>query len=185
MGLRYQSILKFLGEPFDCLDIKNVDPKKMIRDHDRFIIATPTETHLGWVKAIDGVGMPILCEKPLSKSLKEVDEILNCKSPLTMTMQYTECIKSVGSGPTKYNYYNHGKDGLKWDCFQAIALAEGDITLREDSPVWSCMINGEILRRGDMDLAYVTYLNSWLKGKNTISRSQLIKWHQKVEKYEG
>lgn len=184
MGKRYQAILNFLGQPYECFDdaflAKSVYPSKK---HDRFIVATPTETHLEVIKRLEKFGAPILCEKPLSKSLTEVDEILKIKAPVSMVMQYAYLVSPKSFGSTHYDYYHHGKDGLVWDCFQIIALAKDRVSLAEHSPIWSCTINGTVLRRGDMDGAYVEMIRNWLSGAN-LDRGAMFKWHEKVKNFE-
>lgn len=184
MGRRYQSILKFLNVPFECHDLKTLRPVGPLEKYDRFIIATPTNTHLAWVRALDHYGCPILCEKPLSKDLSEAQEIAACKSPLTMQMQYLRLTRADDVGHSFYDYFHHGQDGLVWDCFQIVALAQGDCALLEESPVWRCMINGRTLLRGQMDLAYVEFVRAWVQGENLTPRDKLIGWHEKVKRFE-
>lgn len=183
MGKRYQAVLSYLDEPFGCLDPKLGAMSFIGQNYDRFIIATPTETHLEWVKKLDSFGKPILCEKPLSKNMDEVREIAACRSPLTMMMQYAWLVNKHSRGRSYYDYYNHGPDGLVWDCFQIIALAEGPIEIREDSPVWDCIINGTKIRREEMDGAYVNFVRAWIAGAET-PRSKLVEWHKKVKQFE-
>jgi hypothetical protein len=183
MGKRYQAILNFLDEPFGCLDPK-LGPMSFVgQSYDRFIVATPTETHLEWIKRLDSFGKPILCEKPLAKNMSEVNDILACQSPLSMMMQYVWLVNQHAHGRSFYNYYNHGPDGLVWDCFQIVALAEGEVELAENSPVWRCTINGMKIKREDMDGAYVEFVRAWLKGAQ-VPKKKLIEWHRKVKIYE-
>jgi hypothetical protein len=184
MGKRYQAVLRYLNENFDCHDLRLTRPVGPLEKYDRFIIATPTDTHLGWVKALDCYKKPIFCEKPLAKNQEEVLEIAQCLSPLTMQMQYLQLVDKADDGHSSYDYYHHGPDGLIWDCFQIIALAKGDISLREESPVWRCTINGRPLLRGHMDLAYVDYVRGWLQGERQTPRDVLVEWHNKVQKFE-
>jgi hypothetical protein len=184
MGKRYQAILKYINEEFECHDLMLNRPVGPLEKYDRFIVATPTITHLGWVRALDCYERPILCEKPISKNLGEVREVLACKSPLTMQMQYLELSSKNDMGHSYYDYYHHGPDGLVWDCFQIIALAKGTFSLYEKSPIWECMINGRQLSRSSMDLAYVDYVKKWIKGEELTPRSSILAWHEKVSKYE-
>lgn len=185
MGKRYQCILKNLDEEFECLDPSIGEAPCHPSKYDRFIIASPTDTHIQWVRGLDIYKKPILCEKPLSKDLGEVEEILECQSPLTMMMQYTWLCNSAAKGESYYNYFQHGKDGLVWDCFQIIALAQGDVAIGEDAPIWRCMINGRPVLRSHMDWAYVEYVRAWIKGAPGHSRETLLAWHKKVKKFEG
>jgi hypothetical protein len=186
MGRRYQAILRWLNEPFECHDVVlECNGTPLWNDYfDRFIIATPTHTHLKWVKELEHHGRPILCEKPLSKDLAEVEQILACKAPLSMMMQYKYLAADpVQSGPSSYNYFRHGKDGMIWDCFQIIALARDKVTIRENSPTWECYINGQRLDLREMDWAYIEAVRDFIAGHD-IARDQLLAWHKKVSAYE-
>lgn len=183
MGKRYQAILEHLREPFDCFDPKTGEAPNHPSNYDRFIIASPTASHLDWVRALDQYGKPILCEKPLSKNPAEIEEIIACKSPLAMTMQYAWLVDRHSFGRSFYDYYHHGQDGLVWDCFQIIALAKSEVELCEKSPVWKCIINGKQISRGEMDWAYVKFVEAWLLGKQA-NRAEIKGWHQKVREFE-
>jgi hypothetical protein len=182
MGKRYQAILKHLREPYLCTDIK-IPAVAQFESADRFIIATPTRTHLWWVEMLDKYNKPILCEKPLSKEMFEVERILRCQSPISMQMQYAWLVPDRAHGPSSYDYFHHGSDGLVWDCFQIIALAKDKIELKEDSPIWKCKINGTTLARGDMDQAYVMAVRAFLQG-HYLERKDLLAWHKKVKEFE-
>lgn len=189
MGTRYQSILTHLHEPFDCHDPKICDWRFSLEDdvnkkYDRFIIASPTETHYEWVMKLDRFKKPILCEKILSKDVDKVQEMLNINSPLSMMMQYSLMITENDIGDSHYNYYQHGSDGLAWDCFQIIALANGKVELFEDSPIWYCVLNGKRLDKSRMDAAYVEFVRSWLLSGQVSSYEKLSDWHLKVKQYE-
>jgi hypothetical protein len=193
MGKRYQAILRWLCIPFESYDIKFNDNHDLSQ-FSHFILATPTETHYQWIKKLDQFERPILCEKPLSKVLAEVREILNIKSPLTMMMQYKYLDQKdyhlgqskdyvAEPGPrSSYNYFRHGNDGLVWDCFQIIALAKGTISLLETSPVWQCMINGFNLDIAQMDRAYISAVHDFYAGKY-FEREKMLAWHEKVSFY--
>jgi hypothetical protein len=186
MGKRYQAILKHLHEPFEKYDPKLHGSKfPDDREFKRFIIASPTDTHAMWVKKLDVYKRPILCEKPLSKDLEEVEDILQCESPITMMMQYYMLADKQSYGPSFYNFYHHGPDGMVWDCFQIIALAKGEVELHETSPIWKCMINGRNIQRGHMDGAYVEFVREWIRGGlPALGRIQLMLWHRKVKEFE-
>lgn len=62
---------KFGGRPMDDLDAVLVDPKV-----DAVVIATPTDTHLGYIEQVARAGKPIYCEKPLDQSLDRVDRAI-------------------------------------------------------------------------------------------------------------
>jgi len=185
MGRRYQAILKWLGAPFQCYDTK-IEPD--YRAHpsygfSNFIIASPTSSHLHWIERLDQYAKPILCEKPLSRSLDEVERILACTSPISMMMQYKYLCADAPGGGSSYNYFRHGGDGMVWDCLQIIALAEGNIVLNENSPAWNCFINGKEIDLRKMDWAYIDAVKDFLSGKY-LQRSVMLDWHHKVKKFE-
>lgn len=51
------------------------DPMDALDRVDAAVIATPTETHAGLVRAAVGRGCPVLCEKPLAESLNAAVEL--------------------------------------------------------------------------------------------------------------
>lgn len=183
MGKRYQAILKHLNEPYGCYDPAyhaGFQDVKELEKYDRFIVASPTDTHKYWVKVLDDHKKPILCEKPLSTKKQDIDFILSCQSPLSMMAQYEYFTDPYfNTGASWYNYYNHGKDGLVWDCFQIIALAKEKFDLSEDSCVWSCGINGKEIDLRKMDVAYLWAVKNFLAGRY-LSKEKLSMWHEKV-----
>lgn len=187
MGTRYQAILKHLGAPFICVDIGS--KLEDIRDKTitGVIIASPTETHLSFIELFAALGVPILCEKPLSKNKSELQQIKSIVEEhnvnLTMTMQYKMLDQRDIDGDTEYNYFKHGNDGLSWDCIQIIGLARGQVFLREDSPIWKCTLNGNKLSIADMDQAYIDFVKHWLKEPGD-DIDELIDIHEKVIKHE-
>lgn len=152
---------------------------------DRFIVATPTDTHYSLIKELIPYNKPILCEKPISKNISEVKELLD-SGLISMMMQYRRlaCGTSEEMGESHYDFYNHGNDGLIWDCFQIIALANGPVSLSDNSPVWKCQINGHNLRKSEMDMAYVEEVRDWIDGENEESLGIILKYHEKVANYE-
>lgn len=190
MGTRYKAILKSLEVPFCCVErhTPSAEIFKAAEKSTGIIVATPTEIHKQCLDIFSKYKVPILCEKPLSKNFDELifirDEIVrNRKTNLTMTMQYEMLLEPGQLGPSFYDYFRHGNDGLKWDCLQVIALAKGNIDLRESSPVWTCQINGQQLRLSAMDLAYVDFVKRWLKAPGE-DISRLFDIHMKVMEFE-
>jgi hypothetical protein len=94
-------------------------------------------------------------------------------------MQYAELIQA-GDGPSHYNYFRHGNDGILWDCMQIIGLANGPVEIKEDSPIWDCVINGNRLNLSDMDGAYVSFIRSWLNGNLRQNFIEVVEIHRKV-----
>lgn len=167
MGKRYQSILRFLGKDFIGVDKETDDRKraKLMGECDGVIIATPTESHENLIAEMAPFKKPILCEKPVTKDLGgliAVTKRLETEgTPFRMMFQYSMLVNPNRIGKTLYNYFRHGQDGIMWDCLQVIGLARGECVLKEDSPVWACMINGQRLSIADMDSAYIAYVQKW------------------------
>ena len=189
MGVRYQAILKHLDEPYWCVDIGTSEANiiNMAEKADRIIICTPTDTHFRFLSILLPIQKPILCEKPIVCSTKQVEEVLKIatlfKTHFSMMMQYAELIPypHVKSGVSLYNYFRSGKDGLIWDCMQIIALANGSVELQNNSPIWKCIINGTELSSSDMDKAYLSFVRKWIEDKINQSHDDLLLFHRKTE----
>jgi hypothetical protein len=169
MGARYASILRYLGKSFVGIDKETSEKKRMelAKYSDGIIIATPTETHQYLIDEMIPAKKPILCEKPVVRNPDILRGLLkrmgDAKVPFRMMFQYSMLTNPNRIGKSRYDYFRHGTDGLVWDCLQIIALARGECRLREDSPIWSCMINGQRLNIADMDAAYIGYVQEWFK----------------------
>lgn len=195
MGRRYKAILNFLGVSFVEYDPSLTRGKGdltrfMSVPCTHYIIATPTDTHEEVAAALmQTEGRNLLIEKPVCTSSEDVRSLLeqakDTSTTITVMMQYKYIDRSeLQNAPTisYYNFYNTGKDGLLWDCFQVIAFDKtGVIKLYNDSPMWSCSINGYQLYQSSVDKAYVTFVRNWLAGNEVQSPEDIIKWHEKVE----
>ena len=193
MGKRYAAILKHLNVPCTEFDVKDGNPLNgSIKQCDRVIVATPTSTHMEVLDIITTVmpGAPILCEKPVTKSLSDLEQILSmCDArgnDLRMMYQYSLLASDDLYLQSHYNYYAHGSDGIQWDCMQIIGLAKGKVVLKEDSPIWKCTINGKKLKRSDMDRAYVDYVNNWIIDPSfCCGPSEIMRIHKKVSEWKS
>lgn len=183
MGRRYQAILKHLDVNFDRLDVGLTIAEGALSKYDNYILATPTDTHFKYVKQLSEYQKPILCEKPISANEEEFNTLLSLDIPVSMMMQYQFFDRDYAHGITRYDFYNHGKDGIVWDCFQPIALARGEIDIKENSPIWTCTLNGLEINIKEMDRAYVWAVRRFLDG-HYIPKETLKKWHLKVKTFE-
>lgn len=184
MGRRYACIMKELGIEVVVADVGDAIPGAV----DGYIIATPTPTHIEVIESLFKFKQPILCEKPVSTDANAVRSI--CREamarevPLDVIMQYRELERAPTAGLpflSLYNYWNHGKDGLHWDCFQIFALAQGPVIVAEDSPFWECVVNNHRLDIADMDKAYFVHLARW--AANPQQRADAVMhYHDKVAK---
>jgi len=208
-GRRYKAILNQLNKQFLCFDsadykhkgcavcnnhydIQNQFFHYLIKTEAKIsgvIICTPTSEHLDCIKLClrNGLKVPILCEKPISKDIVQLKDVLKeCEISdvkVGMVYQYYHLVKSKAKEESHYDYFNHGKDGLIWDCLQIIGNARSTVCLKEESPIWDCKINGEALHIEDMDGAYFDEIALWLNG-HSMSHSKIIDIHQKVEDYD-
>jgi len=159
---------------------------QMAADAERIILCTPTENHFQYLQNLIPLQKPILCEKPITKKLSELEKVLstveNHKTPFSMTFQYSELVNPLSEGPSLYRFFRSGKDGLVWDCLQIIGLAKGEIQLSNDSPVWRCVLNGTELNLGQMDFAYLNFVRKWTEGRIYQSPEMLFKIHEKTER---
>jgi hypothetical protein len=193
MGKRYQAVLKYLKTPFDCVDAIDSEDYivQLAKESRGVIIATPTETHSYFLHLLSPlVKAPILCEKPVCKDIDELKTIIDvCRANgtnLTMMMQYKFLDFSQMlslEGPSHYDYFRTGNDGLYWDTFQTIALARGPVVVRNESPIWDCQLNGRRINFSDMDNAYISAVGEWLQNPGD-DLDELLAMHIKVKKYE-
>jgi hypothetical protein len=190
MGKRYQAILKYLNREYHCVDKENSaqDIQFMAARSSGIIIATPTDTHVKFVREFLPFRKPILCEKPVTKDIGELrhlrDEIKESGTPFRMMYQYEILGDTLRNGASRYNYFRHGSDGLVWDCLQIIGLARSEVKLEETSPVWSCMINGRALQFSHMDAAYIAYIQRWLHRPDD-SLLKIVHAHEKTAEYKN
>ena len=190
MGRRYQAILNHLGERFVCFDKEHSvgEIQKAVDTCDRIIIASPTDTHAYYLSCFLMSRKPILCEKPITKDISELEALISfCKDndvSFTMMMQYQELLNEGSVGETTvYDYFRTGPDGFPWDAFQPVALAQDAVIIDNKSPIWCCVINGQYLSFSSMDRAYVSFVRDWLCGRVTTDLDTYLKWHKKVEAY--
>lgn len=168
MGRRYQAILYHLNVTYWTQDIDH-EPSSPVYEAppwDSVIIATPTATHTALIHHYAEYGVPILCEKPITKNMTELMALVdtfdkNYTAQLQMVNQY-EHLAPCQDGITFYDYFKSGSDGLYWDTISIGALARGAFSAWNRSPIWQCTINGRPLNLSDMDGAYIAMMRQWL-----------------------
>lgn len=178
IGSRYSCIVRHLAHTPIEIDIPHSEStfQQAVGLCDHVIVATPTEFHVESVlKVIKHArpGTEILCEKPIAKKLNIVAELYqrayHAGCNLYSVNQYNYLSEAEvfenETGPTRYNYFKSGKDGLYFDCFQLFALASGKVSLANSSPIWSCAINGVPISIKGMDLAYLQMIEDFLGAK--------------------
>ena len=184
MARRYATILDFLGKPWCGID--NGDSIPDMTMISGILIATPTMSHIDIITKFLRYNIPILCEKPISKGVIQLanffEVVKKTGTPVQMINQYRHLIHGDDNGPTHYDYFKSGADGLAWDCINIIGLASGDVKLNYKSPIWSCAINGRQLNIREMDEAYCVEIDEWLHNP-TENTDYMKKAHRKVLTY--
>lgn len=191
MGKRYAAILNHLNVPWIGHDLKSKNPfYSVLKECTHFIIATPTDSHIRVINDLLTYepGTPILCEKPISKNIKDVKKVLKrvaeLKTPFDVVMQYKHLPAAyLDDSYSYYDYFKHGNDGLAWDCYQIIALSKTKPVIKEESPIWRCQINGCAHFLGDMDNAYISFIKNWLENPHGNIK-EIYKHHLKVNNYD-
>ena len=189
MGTRYQAILDYLKIKYHGADNQGGVIALLRRwQYTHAIIASPTATHYYWLAYLSKLPkltkLRILCEKPLvTDSLQRLVSLHeDTKLDLTMTYQYKYVnILEEASKITHYNFYNHGKDGLAWDCIQLIGLTKYRIELKEDSPIWNMGLNGRDVLRDSIDESYIRFIRAWLDGSENQDFNWLVDLHKKTD----
>jgi hypothetical protein len=159
------------------------------KGYDSVIIATPTALHAAHIDQFLPTGAPILCEKPITTSLRALDRLMPKLEggQVDMVNQYRflkgRPDESAPTGLTLYDYFNHGRDGLPWDCISIVALAKGTVILGEQSARWQCWINGDRMTIADMDQAYIDMMSHWLSGELRHGADYIRDAHAKVHAY--
>ena len=182
MGKRYCTILDYLGIPYQGIDFQNRF-EEVENDVGGIMIVTPTDLHYSTIVKYSKYNLPILCEKPISKDLNQLSFLLSHCSELSMINQY-RYFYTQSKGLTVVENYNTGNDGLLWDCINLIGMANGDIELTKNSPVWNIELNGKRINRGHIDSAYVNNIRDWISGNLVESVRYIRNTHKKVKDYE-
>jgi hypothetical protein len=119
--------------------------------------------------------------------MKKLDEVVKAYSDsyanLSMVCQYAELVDPELEGPSNYNYFKHGNDGMIWDCIQIIGLARQAVLIQETSPIWQCTINGQRINIQNMDRAYVENVRKWVSGQY-MSLERIYEFHKKTHDYD-
>ena len=189
MARRYRAILSRLGHEAGGEDLGTIHGFSLA-EADAVIVATPTDTHARLLMDLRDSGKPILCEKPITKRLDELEHVLQALkgtgTKLQMVSQYDYLVDDDFEGPTVYDYFKSGSDGLYWDCINIIKHARDYVRVSNDSPVWKCMINGQKLNIGLMDRAYIEMIKDWLANlKQPTDYAGIWRAHKKVHDLEA
>jgi hypothetical protein len=189
MAKRYRAILHELGHTVGGIDIEDQEYGFAHEDADAYIVATPTAGHIDDLYALEFCGRPILCEKPITKDIEELEVLLEdfkkSGTKLQMVSQYDYLIDDISTGHTVYNYFKSGGDGLAWDCINIIKHAKGIISIRNNSPIWTCKINGQKLNISQMDAAYIEMIADWLGNPDRTDFNGILRAHKKAAELDN
>lgn len=178
MGTRYRLILERFHPDARVFTFDANDAVGKIvhaaRHSDKVIIATPTKSHIAVLKVLcESLDRPIdiLCEKPVVTSESDFQKLvaLEKKANIYMVNNYAYCLMaSKLEKATRYHYYNSGNDGLVWDCIQLIHMAKGNIDIDRTRPIWLCEINGNKIKREEIDITYCKMIRDFLTEKRHL-----------------
>jgi hypothetical protein len=193
MGRRYAAICKYEG-----IKYSGNDSTGAIRESEKYIIATPTDTHAHILLDIaTTISKPasFLIEKPIDRNFKkglraiEAAESLGHKVYMVNNYAYYSEGIIEDEGDTHYDFYNSGGDGIAPDCIQLIHLARNGVGyLKNENPVWDCMINGTQLNRELIDICYIRMIKDFYSDGKLYNRlwgrEDIAAAHDKVVAYE-
>jgi predicted dehydrogenase len=86
IGKKHLNVFKSLGctvDSFDPMEANatfNYEQELDLGSYDAFIISSPSESHLYYVKKLIGFNKPVLVEKPLVTTERDLEEISNLKN---------------------------------------------------------------------------------------------------------
>lgn len=191
MGRRYTAVLNALGDSIIPIDVHQSETERLALSAgaDCILVATPTETHETILKQLAQLHIPVLCEKPICKDLKALEAILKLyyqnRTGFRMINQYASMVpQPPNQGPTYYDYFNHGKDGLAWDCVNILGLAGGEVALAEKSYYWRVCINGDVLSHSNVDFSYFDMLKKYRREMNRSMDDYIMRAHERAAEFE-
>jgi hypothetical protein len=172
IGSRYRAILNYLKIPVDIYDPKyNFEPDVTIAD--KWIIASPTNSHSTWIQRAIELRKPFLVEKPVSKNLAEckilADMVNQSNSIGSLVCNYKYILNTSmayrvrGQAALSYDYYNPG-DELEWSCSQ-ILLLDPQAILKSESPIWKFKINRSYVDYQILEKSYIRMIKDFVNGE--------------------
>lgn len=184
MGKRYTAIVKWLGHTPVCYDAAmGKFSVSLYKGIDHAIVATPTDTHYEWCNSLINMGIPTLCEKPVSKNIDEIKALITwakerntdvrmvCNWAFTVKKTFEEFFAGTtpmwkpNSNTIRYNNYHTGKDGLYWDAIQLVYLSKSKrhLHLYTESPTLSALFNDQYsIGLDDIASSYIEMIMEWL-----------------------
>jgi hypothetical protein len=172
IGRRYHAILEWLGVSvvgFDELSLKGVLNEKV----DGIVIASPTYTHGKYLQEFKDRGIPILCEKPMSGKVEELESLFFDASRENISM-VDNWVHMIGNHNTDnclvFSNFTAGKERTAYNLAQPIYLCrDGVLKVELDQPM--CRIDdlwsGKSYTSHDVDFSYIRMLTMWLRDGKT------------------
>jgi hypothetical protein len=167
IGTRYQAVLKYLKVPYHIFDPNFGHNNTHAGEFDHAIIATPTGTHIGYCDEFGRLGIPFLCEKPVSKDLESIKPLIKYNGYVVNNYAFSFGEFATDSCKIRWNYFNHGSDDLETDCCQLLMLDRHAVLL-DNSPVWDCWNGDSRLSYGDLEYGYVEMIENFLGSKKLL-----------------
>jgi hypothetical protein len=183
IGRRYHAILKNMGAKVCVYDIYDTYSNKP-HEYDKFplvhfydithiIIASPTNTHIEYLKEYLGHNIPVLCEKPMGgdmESLLKLSKHPNIdKVKMVCNWLFLDPVemKNPGLNTIKYDYFNTGKESIEFNMAQAVYL-DNNCSVKTDSATFKLSINDIKISLYEMEMSYIWMLYKFIYYKNTI-----------------
>lgn len=119
-GKRYSKILYTLGCDIIPYDLRHVNKGLKIPIADKYIVATPSDTHFEYAKILSNFDVPILLEKPAFTELRHYDMFPNYSVVCNWAyVFYGSPRMDIGSVKklTYSNFYT-GKENYWWNTWQ-------------------------------------------------------------------
>lgn len=199
MGRRYAAICSMFNIPwYPCDPASRTGDGWMSDEWTHFIIASPTEKHLGDLLKIRTYQKtkrrPVLCEKPILMAdnlgaLAALQAVVEMHPETYMVNNYAFVDYydlNPGNTHTLYDFYQSGPHGPSWDCIQLIYLAQAGIALQNVSPVWFAQINGRVVNRSSIDTSYCDMVRAFVNDRDEQlwGPEKIVEAHRKVLTYE-
>lgn len=180
IGRRYHGILRHLGVEVFTYDTK-VGGSQFLEDYtmgacDGFIIASPTDTHVGWCYDLLRFKKPILCEKPVGVSVDQVRELYITDGALEHIYVVDNWVHMLGGDVSTNHYieyanFHTGNEKVEWNLAQPIFLTkDGSLTINLCQAFFGVNVfdKKKSYNTRDIDLSYVDMIVAWLQtGKTT------------------
>lgn len=160
IGSRYGAIMRHNNIPYVVYDVDT--PNIKLDAYSKFIIATPTDTHVEYLNKLKGA--TILCEKPVSKNPAEIPSDPKMYVVNNYFYAVHHLLRQKPPYFITYDYFKTGSDGLFYDCCQLIHL-DPQCEIKTSSPKWNMSVNGNIVAYRTIEESYVRMICDFAKNR--------------------